>query len=382
MENIGKLRIAFKGRKGEEATKVVLENVKFVPEMKINLFSFMVAIKKGASLHSEGTSLVLMKDNHKIVFNTKVPMGSSFLVAANAESQDDGLMVATERKEMRLETYHRMLGHPSIDSTKLTARDMGLKLTGNLKTCENCMLAKIRRKNIKKVGENNSKVPSECLMIDISFIKQESLGKRNIWVLIEDQYSKMRWSVFTRRRCDMVKEMVDFIRKLKAKDQRNVSFLRMDNAKENVFLKQSLDREGLKVEVEFTSPNTPEQKGQVERSFATLWGRIRAMLNDSGVEKQLRNAECASTTTKLSNLIARSKLGCPYELFYGKRPKIGKDLRIFGEIGIKISRAQVHHEKLNNKGNECIFVGYEDNHPQDAYRVFDLKINPSWLQEM
>jgi hypothetical protein len=38
-----------------------------------------------------------------------------------------------------------------------------------------------------------------------------------------------------------------------------------------------------------------------------------------------------------------------------------------------ITRAQVHHEKLNNKGNEYIFVGYEDNRPQDAYRVFDLK---------
>jgi hypothetical protein len=60
-------------------------------------------------------------------------------------------------------------------------------------------------------------------------------------------------------------------------------------------------------------------------------------------------------------------------LFYGRKPKVGRNLRIFGEIGIKITRAQVHHEKLNNKGNECIFVGYEDNHPQDAYRVFDLK---------
>jgi hypothetical protein len=150
----------------------------------------------------------------------------------------------------------------------------------------------------------------------------------------------------------------------------------MDNAAENVSLKSNLEKEGLPVEVEFTSPNTPEQNGQVERSFATLWGRVRAMLNNSGVEKDFRNelwAECASTATKLSNLIVRTKEGSPFELFYGRKPKVGKNLRIFGEIGIKITRAQVHHEKLNNKGNECIFVGYEDNHPQDAYRVFDLK---------
>ena len=49
-------------------------------------------------------------------------------------------------------------------------------------------------------------------------------------------------------------------------------FLRMDNANENVTLKTKLENEGLNVQVEFTSPNTPQQNGQVERSFATLWG--------------------------------------------------------------------------------------------------------------
>jgi hypothetical protein len=114
------------------------------------------------------------------------------------------------------------------------------------------------------------------------------------------------------------------------------------------------------------------------KGVSQLYGgeRVRAMLNDSGVEKDFKNklwAECALTASKLSNLIVRTKEGSPFELFYGRKLKVGKNLRIFGEIGIKITRAQVHHEKLNNKGNECIFVGYEDNHSQDAYRVFDLK---------
>jgi hypothetical protein len=29
--------------------------------------------------------------------------------------------------------------------------------------------------------------------------------------------------------------------------------------------------------------------------------------------------------------------------------------------------------KLANKGSYCIFIEYEDNSPQDAYRVLDLK---------
>jgi hypothetical protein len=77
VEKTGKLRVEFEGKEGEEPVEVILEGVKFVPEMKINLFSFMVAIQKAANLHSEGTSLVLRKGKHNVHFNTKVPMRSS-----------------------------------------------------------------------------------------------------------------------------------------------------------------------------------------------------------------------------------------------------------------------------------------------------------------
>jgi hypothetical protein len=85
--------------------------------------------------------------------------------------------------------------------------------------------------------------------MDISFINQESLEKRNIWVLVEDQLLKIKWSIFTRGESNIVKEMTILIKKLKAKDPRNVSYLRMDNAAENVSLKSNLEKEGIPVEV-------------------------------------------------------------------------------------------------------------------------------------
>jgi hypothetical protein len=146
----------------------------------------------------------------------------------------------------------------------------------------------------KKVSENASTIPGERLMLDISYIKQTSLGKRNMWTLIEDQASKMKWSLFTRRKCNMVDVTLEFIRGLKAKDTSSVKFLWMDNAGENISLKNKLLKSGMEVQVEFISPNTPEQNGQVGHSFATLWGQVRAMLNNSGVGKDLRNNLCDS----------------------------------------------------------------------------------------
>jgi hypothetical protein len=147
----------------------------------------------------------------------------------------------------------------------------------------------MRRKNINKLAKNNSKTPGERLLLDISVIKKISLGKKNIWTLIEYQFSKMNWSIFTQRRGDMSNKVVEFIKKLKAKDPKMVTFLRMDNANENYALKSKIENEGLNVQMEFTSPNTPQQNGQVERSFATLWGCMRAMLNNSGVNEEMRN---------------------------------------------------------------------------------------------
>lgn len=71
----------------------------------------------------------------------------------------------------------------------------------------------------------------------------------------------------------MVKEMMSLIKKLKAKNPKNISCLRIDNAAENVALISNLDQGGLQVEIQFTLPNTPEQNRQVELSFCDTLGK-------------------------------------------------------------------------------------------------------------
>jgi hypothetical protein len=169
----------------------------------------------------------------------------------------------------------------------------------------------------------------------------------------------MKWRYFIRRKNEMVEILIDFIKNIKSKDQEMVQFLRMDNSGENISLKNKLEKLGIEVQVEFTSPNTPEQNGQIERSFATLWGWVRAMLNDSGVDEEMRSelwAECASTATKLCNIVSRLSEKSSRELFYGKESRHSKNLRIFGETGIKMSRTTNLPEKINIKDVELKFL--------------------------
>jgi hypothetical protein len=52
--------------------------------------------------------------------------------------------------------------------------------------------------------------------------------------------------------------------------------------------------------MEFTAPNMPQENGKVERAFATLWGRTRAMLSNACFNEEFRTGlwtECARCAT-------------------------------------------------------------------------------------
>ena len=40
---------------------------------------------------------------------------------------------------------------------------------------------------------------------------------------------------------------------------------------------------GMDARFEFSAPGTPQEKGVVERAFATLYGRVRTMLNYANI---------------------------------------------------------------------------------------------------
>jgi hypothetical protein len=144
------------------------------------------------------------------------------------------LNVLSERKQMHLINFHQKLGHASEIVTKQTAKCLGIKLVGPLKLCEDCILGKIRRKNLNKFSSSKLKIPGERILIDISYIKKESLGSKNTWLLVEDQATSMKWSYFMRRKGDLIEKMMVFVKTLKAKNPENVKFIRLDNAGENL----------------------------------------------------------------------------------------------------------------------------------------------------
>ena len=81
--------------------------------------------------------------------------------------------------------------------------------------------------------------------------------------------------------------------------------LRLDNEGENWELEDKCLKHILGIKFEYTTPNTPQHNGVVERKFQSLYNKLRATLFESGLTIELCNtlwAEYESTVTTLENI--------------------------------------------------------------------------------
>ncbi len=159
---------------------------------------------------------------------------------------------------------------------------------------------------------------------------------------------------------------------------KSTKFIRCDNAgEENLQTEKLCTQKGLGIDFEFTAPNTPQQNGRVEQRFATLYGRVRSMLNAAQLNQEFRSglwAECAQTATYLDIQ--------DYEVSDQKRPRFtefdGHDksfrfFKTFGEIAI-VKTGEELQSKLENRGVPVFYLGHAEKHSAEVSPF--LKLTP------
>ena len=237
--------------------------------------------------------------------------------------------------------------------------------------CQDCKISKAKQKKVGKMDHDRSDRPGERLCIDTSSMKTSKKNKR-FWVLVEDQATCMKWCYFVRNKDDQVRHIIGLIKDINGLRNRKVRYIRCDNAGENKTLEYECRKEGLGITFEYTARNTPQQNGQVERSFATLYGKVRAMLSATGMtqaEKERYWIEAAATATKVDNLLIRKgETKGPYRRFYRQDPDYQNHLRVFGEKGVVTKKmGRDIKSKLEDRGQLSTFFGYARNHTGDTY---------------
>ena len=377
---VGKFKGSITDSEGKTTT-VTLTNVSYVPELMVNLVSLTAVMEKGCSVSGSKEGIEIRKGQWSMNFDTKfgTPHGHVFGTTIVPQRETEMAFIATKPNKNYMEV-HQLLGHPGREKLLGTCKRLQWNLSqADAHACEDCLVAKARRANLNKVSKNHSTKPGERIMIDISSIKDKNHSKiGRFWLLVVDKATDMKWSYFLTTKKQQVPLLLGFIKKLKEMGQ-PVRYIRCDNGGENLTLKRQLDNEGSNIKFEFTARHTPQQNGKVERAFATLYGRMRAMMASAGIDgeaKQRLWMEAAATATKLDNILHNDGDVSPYKKFYQEDPDYEKHLRTFGELGVvTVQPGGTIKSKLEDRGTKSMFLGYAANHAGNVYRMLNLKTN-------
>jgi hypothetical protein len=159
---MGKLRCRILQKNGQSLV-VTLEDVKFVPDLWINLFSIGKALKNGFNLGNEGETIKLMKGKTVILFDRCLKSKNGFVPAIKMKGvlADIGATVVNANNSINVNNLHKILGHCGEASARLTGKALGYKVIGTFDTYEACSIGKARQKNSNKQWKGGSSVPGE-----------------------------------------------------------------------------------------------------------------------------------------------------------------------------------------------------------------------------
>lgn len=359
---------------------IALYGCKYVPELApFNLFSITKALSGGCSLGNVGETITLTKGDFTLSFDYKIRTKTGYVAGVEIMSTEGDELAAPALGPdgaIDVNVFHSLLGHVSEYKARAVAKYYGIKLVGKFHTCSACAEAKARQSNVPKVvaEESKCKTAGEKLHMDISSIKSRSFGGAKYWLLVIDEVTAYSFSFFLKRKSDTPDTVIKLIKHLKSKGK-IVKTIRCDNAGENHCTEEMCKAQGLGIEFEYSAPNTPQQNGRVERRFATLYGRVRSMLNAANLTGSLRHglwAECAQTATYLDNLDCDNATGEPrYKLFYGKDDKRFGHIKAFGEMAI-VKFGDAIKNKLENRGVPAIYLGHAPNHSAEVCRFLKV----------
>ena len=133
-----------------------------------------------------------------IRFDHRMETANGFLLAAKFEpvhqQYEQANPTLKEGTKIMAQKFHSMMGHLNDDYMRLTAKNMGVEITGKLKICEPCAVGKSKQKSVPKEDTRLVTVPGELLYMDIAGIHEPSKGGMKYWILFVDGFS--RCSVF------------------------------------------------------------------------------------------------------------------------------------------------------------------------------------------
>ena len=351
----------------EKWCSAFLTDVWYVPELRVNLFSLIVAEMKGYCISAENSQLQLIRDG--VVVGTGMRDGKSLYkmnmrVIKPDESAAVYLADAAKPKNEKLQFWHERFCHQNKRYVKEFLQREGVNLSLDEYFCEACAFGKSHRMPFYSRTCRATK-PGEIIHADVCGpMEESSLRGMRYYVCFKDDFSRYRRVYFLVLKSEVVDKLKEFLAEVTVAGH-TVKVFMTDNGSE--FINTDVKRVLNGIEHRTAMPYSAEQNGCAERENRTLVEAARSMLAAKELPKKLW-AEAVFTASYVLNRTGKSSVEgkTPYELWYGRKGAIDH-LRIFGtECFIHIPK--VKRKKWDPKSVKGLMVGYSGD--KDGYRVW------------
>ena len=365
MGNDGSSRVVGKGTiylESSTGCKLILRNVRHVPDIRLNLISIGRLDEEGYFSHFNDGKWKLCKGN--LIAARGKKQGSLYMMQAKVCAGE--VNVADECSS---ELWHNRLGHMSEKGMQMLSKKQYLPdVSGmSLRSCVDCLAGKQHRVAFHSRPPSRRKYPLDLVHTDVCSMDAKSHSGALYFVSFIDDYSRKVWVTVLKTKDQVLSAFKEFQARVERETGRKLKVVRADNGGEYRGPFESYCK-GQGIKLEKTVPKTPQLNGVAERMNRTIEERIRCMLSHAKLSKSFW-AEALVTAVYLINLSPSNPLDgdVPQKVWTGKDVSY-KHLRVFG------CRAFVHiprdeRSKLDKKTKQCIFLGYSE----DAlgYKLWD-----------
>lgn len=346
----------------ENGNKLVLKEVRHVPEMRLNLISAGKLDDAGMNNQFGGGKWKLSRGSMVVARGRKE--GSLYITHGKLCKGE--INVAQEESK---ELWHKRLGHMSEKGLEILAKDHLQSIKGQpLESCEDCLAGKQRRVSFQRSDNGRRrKHILDLVHSDVCSTSERSLGGAQYFVTFIDDHSRKLWVYLLKRKDEVLRAFKEFHVSVERETGKKLKCLRSDNGGEyRGPFEHYCKTHGIRHEK--VPPKTPQMNGVAERFNRTIAEKVRSMLSHAKLPKSFWG-EAVATAVDLINLSPSRPLNgkIPEEVWTGKKASY-RNLRVFG------CKASVHipkdeRAKLDAKAKECVYLGS----PRDelGFRLWD-----------
>jgi len=224
----------------------------------------------------------------------------------------------------------------------------------SLDTCEPCLLGKMTKTPFSGTMERASDL-LEIIHTDVCGpMSIEARGGYRYFLTFTDDLSRYGYIYLMKHKSETFEKFKQFQSEVENHRNKKIKFLRSDRGGEYLSYEFGSHLRQCGIVSQLTPPGTPQRNGVSERRNQTLLDMVRSMMSLADLPLSFWGYALEIVAFNLNRAPSKSVETTPYELWFGKKPKLSF-LKVWGcDAYVK----KLQPEKLEPKAEKCVFIGY------------------------